>query len=105
VKITECEDIESYSKDKLQYFTVENVINRGYSMLFDDYEIYFRSETRFLIFSRVRSTSENIKKSPLTSEINFIFINKALNFLFITISLLLEHVCFKSERFESISTV
>jgi hypothetical protein len=28
VKITECGDIEFYSKDKLQYFTVENVINR-----------------------------------------------------------------------------
>ena len=62
MKITECEDIEFYSKDKLQYFTVENVIDRGYSMLFDEYEIYFTSETGFLIFSRVRSTSENIIK-------------------------------------------
>jgi hypothetical protein len=26
-------------------------INRGYSMLFDEYEIYFTSETGFLIFS------------------------------------------------------
>ena len=39
VKITECEDIEFYSKDKLQYFTVENVIDRGYSMHLDKYEI------------------------------------------------------------------
>ena len=31
-------------------------------MLFDEYEIYFTSETGFLIFSRVRSTSENIIK-------------------------------------------
>jgi hypothetical protein len=30
-------------------------------MLFYEYEIYFTSETGFLIFSRVRSTSENIK--------------------------------------------
>jgi hypothetical protein len=69
-------------------------IYRGYSMLFDEYEIYFTSETGFLIFSRVRSTSENIM-----SEINYIFINKALYFLFIIFSLLFEHVCFKSERF------
>ena len=69
-------------------------------MLFDEYEIYFTSETGFLIFSRVRSTSENIM-----SEINYTFINKALNFLFITFLLLLEHVCFKSERFESIYVV
>jgi hypothetical protein len=27
VKIIRCEDIQFYSKDKLQYFTVENVIN------------------------------------------------------------------------------
>jgi hypothetical protein len=26
--------------------------HRGYSMLFDEYEIYFTIETRFLIFSR-----------------------------------------------------
>jgi hypothetical protein len=70
-------------------------------MLFDEYEIYFTSETGFLIFSRVRSTSENIIKILSKSEINSIFINKALNFLFITFLLLLEHVCFKSERFES----
>jgi hypothetical protein len=37
-------------------------VNRGYSMLFDEYGIYFTSETGFLIFSRVRSTSENIIK-------------------------------------------
>jgi hypothetical protein len=37
-------------------------IYRGYSMLFDEYEIYFMSETGFLIFSLVRSTSENIIK-------------------------------------------
>ena len=60
MKITGCEDIEFYSKDKLQYFTVENVIDRGYSMLFDEYGIYFTSETGFLIFSRVRSTSKNV---------------------------------------------
>jgi hypothetical protein len=35
-------------------------VNRGYSILFDEYEIHFTSETGFLIFSRVRSTSENI---------------------------------------------
>jgi hypothetical protein len=29
VKITECEGIEFYSKDELQYFTVENVIKRS----------------------------------------------------------------------------
>ena len=29
---------------------------------FDEYEIYFTSETGFLIFSRVRSKSENIIK-------------------------------------------
>jgi hypothetical protein len=68
-------------------------------MFFDEYGIYFTSETGFLIFSRVRSTSENIIKFCLTSEINSIFINKALNFLFITFSLRLKHVCFKSERF------
>jgi hypothetical protein len=33
-------------------------IHRGYSILFD--EIYYTSETGFLIFSRVPSTSENI---------------------------------------------
>jgi hypothetical protein len=38
-------------------------------------------------------------KSCLTSEINSIFNYKALNFLFITFSLLLEHVYFKSDRF------
>jgi hypothetical protein len=27
LKITECGDIKFYSKDKVQYFTVENVIN------------------------------------------------------------------------------
>jgi hypothetical protein len=31
-------------------------------MLFDEYEIYFTSETGFFIFSRVQSTSENIIK-------------------------------------------
>jgi hypothetical protein len=31
-------------------------------MLFDEYEIYFTSETGFSIFSRVRSTSENVIK-------------------------------------------
>jgi hypothetical protein len=36
-------------------------INKGCSMLFDEYEIYLTSETGFLIFSRVRSTSENIE--------------------------------------------
>jgi hypothetical protein len=41
--------------------TVLQLLNRGYSMLFDEYGIYFTSETGFLIFSRVRSTSENIK--------------------------------------------
>jgi hypothetical protein len=29
-------------------------------MIFDEYEIYFTSETGFKIFSPVRSTSENI---------------------------------------------
>jgi hypothetical protein len=32
-------------------------------MLFDEYGIYFTSETGLLIFSRVRSTSENITKT------------------------------------------
>jgi hypothetical protein len=31
-------------------------------MLFDEYEIYFKSETGFLIFSQVQSKSENIIK-------------------------------------------
>jgi hypothetical protein len=31
-------------------------------MLFDEYEIDFTSETGFLIFSQLRSTSENIMK-------------------------------------------
>jgi hypothetical protein len=68
---------------------------RGYSVLFDEYEIYFTSETGFLIFSRVRSTSSHEWKyynSCLTSEIYSLFINKALNFLFITFSLLFKHV-------------
>jgi hypothetical protein len=38
-------------------------------MLFDEYEIYYTSETGFLIFSRVRSTSENIIKI-LSHELN-----------------------------------
>jgi hypothetical protein len=38
------------------------VIHRGYSMLFNEYEIYFTSETRSLIFSPLQSTSENIIK-------------------------------------------
>jgi hypothetical protein len=35
---------------------------RGYSKLFDECGIYFMSEAGILIFSRVRSTSENIIK-------------------------------------------
>jgi hypothetical protein len=31
------------------------VINTGYSMLFDEDEIYFTSEIGFLIFSRVQN--------------------------------------------------
>jgi hypothetical protein len=38
-------------------------------------------------------------ESCLTSEINSIVIIKALDFLFISFSLLLEHVCFKYVRF------
>jgi hypothetical protein len=43
-------------------YTSECNVNRGYSMLFDEYEMYFMSEAGFLIFSRVQSTSENIIK-------------------------------------------
>jgi hypothetical protein len=37
-------------------------IDRGYSMLFDEYEIYFTSETGFFIFSRVQSKLRGIHK-------------------------------------------
>jgi hypothetical protein len=43
-------------------YMIFETFNRGYSMLFDEYEIYFTSETGLLIFSRVRSSSENIIK-------------------------------------------
>ena len=51
------------------------------SQWFDvEYGIYFTRETGFFIFSRMRSTSENITKSCLTSEIHSIFKVKTLNF-------------------------
>jgi hypothetical protein len=40
--------------NKSSYLPHYHAINRGYSMLFDEYGIYFTSETGFLIFSRVR---------------------------------------------------
>jgi hypothetical protein len=46
-------------------------------MHFDEYGIYFVSETGFLIFSWVRRV-KILKKSCVTSEKNSIFINKAL---------------------------
>ena len=57
-----------------------------------EYDIHFMSETGFLIFSWVQSTCKNMTKSCLTSEINAIFNIKSLNFLFITFSLIFEHV-------------
>jgi hypothetical protein len=35
-------------------------VHRGYSMLFDEYVIYFTSETEFLIISLVRRVSINV---------------------------------------------
>ena len=63
-----------------------------------EYGIYFTSGTEFffLLFSRLQSTGENIETSRLKSEINSIFIIKPLNFLFITFSLVFEHVSVKS---------
>jgi hypothetical protein len=65
-------------------------------MLFDEYEIYFTTETGFLIFSQVRSTSENIIKI-LSHEWNKFHIHQqSIEFSVIT---LLEYVCFQSEWF------
>jgi hypothetical protein len=56
-----------------------------------------------IIFSQLQSTSKFILEIVIfMNELNFTFDFKALNFLFITFTLLLEHVCFKSESFPQI---
>jgi hypothetical protein len=82
--------------NKFSYLPHYHAINRGYSMLFDEYEIHFMSETGFLIFSRVWSTRENIIKI-LSDEWNKFHIHQqSIEFsVYYTFSLLFEHVCFK----------
>jgi hypothetical protein len=55
-----------------------------------EYGIYFTSEKGFLIFSRVRSTGENVIKILSHKWNKF----RALDFLFITFALLLKHLLF-----------
>jgi hypothetical protein len=87
---------------KIQEQSVKD-LNRGYSMHFDEYGIYFTSETGFLIFSRVRSTSENIIKI-LSHEWNKFHIHqKSIEFSVYYIFFAFEHVYFKIERFESVT--
>ena len=71
-----CHNVEFHVED-IQWFDVE-------------YGIYCTSETGYFLFSRLWSTSENIRLSCLTSEMNSVFNVKPMNVLFITFSLVFQ---------------
>ena len=54
--LTEVQCIKQEFLFLLEYISIIETIEiyRGYSMLFDEYEIYVTSETGFLIFLRVK---------------------------------------------------
>jgi hypothetical protein len=61
VLVTTCTYCSFTMDESINLFVNTYIEDIGYSMLFDEYEIYFNRQD-FLIFSRVRSTSENIIK-------------------------------------------
>jgi hypothetical protein len=67
-------------------------------MLFDEYGIHFTSETGFLIFPRVRSTSEDIIKI-LSQEWNKFYIHLQSIELSVYYIFFAFETGFKSERF------